>query len=70
MTFLSFSLTRDPTLRLSALLVAPPSPLPDPPGKRDTFACGVPAAGARDVQRRHEAVRSALREVRAGGAPP
>lgn len=51
---------------VSALLVlwhAPSPPPPDPPGKRDTFACGVPAARARNVQRRHEGVRSALREV-------
>lgn len=33
------------------------------PGKCDTIACDVPAAGAGDVQRGHEALRRALRQV-------
>ena len=33
------------------------------PGKRDAVTFGVPAAGAGDVQRRHEALRRALRQV-------
>jgi len=36
---------------------------PDWSCKRDAVACGVPAARARDVQRRHEALRGVLRKV-------
>lgn len=42
-----------------------PSPISwlDSSGKRDAVAGGVPTAGSGDVQRRHEALRKALREV-------